>query len=224
MSDKKTGKQPWDQLEGEPALWYGRFVQYRMMGKARAVIAVINQERQLAGKVAARQTPGGWTMISTKFRWAERAEAWDLSQVKSTEQLFQEEADKFREDERKVLRLLFIKYAQRAQTLRPDEISADGVAYAMLALVKALEKCYGIDAKVARKGEQEEEEEFEGLAAFRRLQAQAIQTAQRHAAKATGTDGQANAMPAPLPSATPTQKKQPENGKPPGKEIALFKR
>lgn len=223
MNDKKEGKQPWDQQEGEPALWYGRFVKYRMMGKERSVIAIINQERQVAGKVAARQTPGGWTMMSTKFRWAERAETWDLSQVKSTEQLFQEEAEKFREDERKVLRLLFIKYAQRAQTLRPDEISADGVAYAMLALVKALEKCYGIEQKIARKGGYvEEEEEFEGLAAFRRLQSQALQAFEQR--KVTGTDGRASTAPSSAKPAAPAQKRQPGNGPPQSKEIKLFPR
>lgn len=222
MKDKKTGKQPWDQMEGESVTWYERFAKYRMMGKERTVIGVVNQERQLAGKPLARQTPGGWTLISTKFKWTERAEAWELSQVKSTEQLFQEEADKFREDERKVLRLLFIKYAQRAQTLRVDEISADGVAYAMLALVKALEKCYGIEQKIARKGGEAEEDEdtAEGLATFRRLQAQAIATFNQRLA--TGTDGQVVSNPAATVASTP--KKQSTNGNPQVKEIPLFSR
>ena len=224
MKDKKAGKQPWEQMEGESVTWYERFAKYRMMGRDRTVIGVVNQERQLAGKPLARQTPGGWTLVSTKFKWTERAEAWELSQVKSTEQLFQEEADKFREDERKVLRLLFFKYAQRAQTLRPDEISADGVAYAMLALVKALEKCYGLDAKIRKAGAQEEDEEFEeGLAQFRRLQNQAIETFQKRAAKATGTDGQVHPVSAPETPA-PTQQQKSENGKPQRKEINLFSR
>jgi hypothetical protein len=93
----------------------------------------------------------------------------------------------------------------------------------MLALVKALEKCYGLDAKIRKAGAQEEDEEFEeGLAQFRRLQNQAIETFQKRAAKATGTDGQAHPVPTSAP-AVPTQQK-PENGQPQRKEINLFSR
>ena len=162
----------------------------------------------------------------TRWRWGERAEAWDLSQVKSVEELFRDEADKFREDERKVLRMLFVKLAQRVQMLRPEELSPDGVSYSMLAISKALEKCYGLENKKLRsRAEDEDDEEFtEGLANFRRLQNQAIKTFQRRAAKATGTDGQVQPIPAAALPATPTQKKQPANDPPQRKEIHLFSR
>ncbi|MFN8464566.1 MAG: hypothetical protein U0X20_03410 [Caldilineaceae bacterium] len=67
-------RQPWDQLEGEPNAWYGRFQVYLELGVTRTL--------KVAATEAGLQVSGGgtWSTASRRWRWRERAHAWDVHQ------------------------------------------------------------------------------------------------------------------------------------------------
>lgn len=72
--------EPWDRLEGEPNQWYDRFERFRLLGPNRTLIATYNGERAEAGKSVIRRYPGAWDKVAGRWRWWERAEAWDEAQ------------------------------------------------------------------------------------------------------------------------------------------------
>jgi hypothetical protein len=70
---------PWDRLahEGETAVAFAHFCQYRDAGPTRQLR---DTYRQAVGKPEARQASGQWLTWYTRFRWRQRAEAWDAEQ------------------------------------------------------------------------------------------------------------------------------------------------
>lgn len=68
-------KQPWEPLEGEPNAAYVRFLMYRNLGPARSVDAAYTVSK---GNKRRARAPGAWREDSVKFRWVERAQAWDV--------------------------------------------------------------------------------------------------------------------------------------------------
>ena len=85
MQAEETGQEtqperkPWDQMEGEPNLWHGRFQVYLELGPARTLKAAA----ATAGRQA-RSEPlefnGAWSAHARRWRWRERALAWDAQQ------------------------------------------------------------------------------------------------------------------------------------------------
>ena len=85
MQAEETGlatqpeRKPWDQMEGEPDKWYARFQIYLELGVTRTVRAASTA----AGRQA-RGVPlpmgGVWSDNSRRWRWRERAHAWDVFQ------------------------------------------------------------------------------------------------------------------------------------------------
>jgi hypothetical protein len=72
-------RQPWDQMEGEPDLWYGRFQAYLELGVMRTLRgAAPALRRQKDGEPL--DYGGGWSRNSRRWRWRERARAWDVHQ------------------------------------------------------------------------------------------------------------------------------------------------
>ncbi len=228
MSEAREEKRPWDQLEGENSLWFGRFTAYRLMGPGRGVLTCLNLERLKEGKEKATQTPGAWTKASTEWNWRQRAEAYDATLTKKIEAVHEDEVAEWIKHKRAALRLMYGKLVQRLQQLTPDEIGGDNLPYALMAVTKELDRTYGVEpAKKGKPGEVgsvEDPETTEELAAFRRAQALALKPFEDRAAKATGTDGRAATAPSPTKPAASAQKKQPENGQPQSKEIKLFPR
>ena len=83
----ESQERPWDKQISEPNIWYDRFHRYLMLGAARSVLESYNEElrkqaeRAYKGKyVPALCAPGGWWPLIRKWRWKERAEAWDAEQ------------------------------------------------------------------------------------------------------------------------------------------------
>ena len=85
MQAEETGletqpeRKPWDQMEGEPDRWYGRFKVYLDLGPARtlrAAAAVIG--RQTRGEPFTRS--GYWSYHARRWYWRARAHAWDVHQ------------------------------------------------------------------------------------------------------------------------------------------------
>jgi len=66
----------WDQQAEEPTLWYERFWVW-LHDPRRSMLGVYNGERVKAGKGKAESPPGAWTKAAEKWKWSERAQAWD---------------------------------------------------------------------------------------------------------------------------------------------------
>jgi hypothetical protein len=62
----------WEQQDGEPDLWYARFIRYRDLGRTRN----LNRVYQLDVK-ASRAVPSSWLDTFVAYAWRERAAAWD---------------------------------------------------------------------------------------------------------------------------------------------------
>ena len=86
-------QQPWEQLEGESASWYGRFTTYRLMGDKRSFLAAYNTGR----KKPARSISKTWQDAVEKYNWSERVEAWDIYQRELQELKFEKDREKARE-------------------------------------------------------------------------------------------------------------------------------
>lgn len=80
------GEQPWARQEGETAKAFDAFETYRMLGPDRTLQAAWEKyytrpgtlrERRRKGKEEAGQFPGYWGKWASRWRWSERAAAWD---------------------------------------------------------------------------------------------------------------------------------------------------
>ncbi len=72
-------RQPWDQMEGEPDRWHGRFKVYLELGPMRTLRAAASEAGQQGrGQALARGTE--WSRMFRKWHWRPRANAWDAHQ------------------------------------------------------------------------------------------------------------------------------------------------
>lgn len=74
---ERKERKPWDQMKDEPDLWYHRFEIFRMMEHHRSVSETFRiakvEDTNLFG-----QAPGSkWRINAKKWKWVERAHAWD---------------------------------------------------------------------------------------------------------------------------------------------------
>jgi hypothetical protein len=80
---RDEGLAPWERQPGEPMLWFARFERYRLMGAGRSLLALYRWERSgmngrgATGSGGARTIPNAWRRAAERWRWRERAEAWD---------------------------------------------------------------------------------------------------------------------------------------------------
>jgi hypothetical protein len=79
MAPETGERKPWDQMEGEPDRWYGRFQLYVELGIARTLnAAAVGAGRQQRG--APLVAGSEWSHNARRWRWRERAHAWDVHQ------------------------------------------------------------------------------------------------------------------------------------------------
>jgi hypothetical protein len=83
----------------EPSLWYSRFLAFRLMGPGRSLLGCVNQEREQKGEKRRNSVPGAWFRACEKWRWRERAEAWDAHQRQEDETLWREHRRELRKQE-----------------------------------------------------------------------------------------------------------------------------
>ena len=77
--DTQPERKPWDQMEGEPDLWFGRFQVYLGLGVTRTLTAAAAAAgRQTRGEPLVRG--GDWTYHQRRWHWRARAHAWDVHQ------------------------------------------------------------------------------------------------------------------------------------------------
>lgn len=77
---------PWDQLPNEPNEAYARFMMYRNMGPGRTLLAAYsahvatfrNAATDAIKRQKTQQVPGHWGEDSARWRWGDRADAYDI--------------------------------------------------------------------------------------------------------------------------------------------------
>jgi hypothetical protein len=79
-------------MEGEPLLWYRRFMRFCLMFPRRTVAAIYSEEHpeETTKDDKRRQNaPGSWYEIAKQWQWEERAEAYDAAQFAEEEKIKQ---------------------------------------------------------------------------------------------------------------------------------------
>jgi hypothetical protein len=70
---------PWDPQPEEPAIWYSRFLKYLELGPNRSYQKCCNLVRGELG-MQPYTVGGDWSIIARRWRWQDRAKAWDAEQ------------------------------------------------------------------------------------------------------------------------------------------------
>lgn len=89
VSEQKSDDKPWLRQKNEPATSYMHFRIYLDMGRSRSLRKALAVDRgiELAtiGDKELRKIhlPGSWSRAAKIWRWKERAEAYDLSEIES---------------------------------------------------------------------------------------------------------------------------------------------
>lgn len=80
-------RDPWDQEPDEPAYWHKKFTEYRLMGPDRTLTRYFRLCRAMEGKeVTASTHPNdSWRENARRWRWEERAKAWDEEMIAEAE-------------------------------------------------------------------------------------------------------------------------------------------
>lgn len=133
----------WDRLPEESNSWYGRFETYRLMGPDRTVQETYNLWRQSKGRPVRGQTSGSWSSAASRFRWKERAEAWDEVEREGARRKRQEDVDDLFENIERNTRGFYAKLTRAMAALDPATIPIGLLIPQFLAIVTKLESIYG---------------------------------------------------------------------------------
>ena len=79
MAPEADERKPWDQMEGEPDRWYGRFQIYLELGVTRTLKATYAAAGQ-AARGQPLENSGRCSIAARRWHWRERAHAWDVHQ------------------------------------------------------------------------------------------------------------------------------------------------
>jgi hypothetical protein len=113
---------PWESSPGEPARWYARFERFRLAGPGRSILATFNAERADKGLTKRACVPGAWTEAARRWRWRERAEAWDEDERRKARQNHAAKIHEMNERHAQEARGLQAKAVERLRALRPEEL------------------------------------------------------------------------------------------------------
>lgn len=108
---KKSDTQLWERLPNEPLFWFARFRTWLAQDLPRSVLRLYRQEhekgaigREKAGKgekrrdptpfLKARTIPHAWRKAKRRYRWLERADAWDEVQFAIQDQIFEQKRER----------------------------------------------------------------------------------------------------------------------------------
>ncbi len=92
-AEYNTNEKPWDQQDGEPSLWYGRFRSYLEMGFKRNVNAVYAEEAKNSENQRNLDAGGEWYRIEKVWNWKERAKLYDDNWIKEQDKLIAREKE-----------------------------------------------------------------------------------------------------------------------------------
>ena len=72
-------RQPWEQMEGEPDMWFTRFEMYKQLGPNRSLRLLNGLLHGMDGPSA--HVGSATRKYSKRWDWVKRAQAWDKEQV-----------------------------------------------------------------------------------------------------------------------------------------------
>lgn len=104
--------QIWLRGKDEPTLWYDRFTIYRRLGSRRSIVATVNVERASKGQDKTDEIAGAWRINSKKYKWEERATAWDDHRRAQEEFKWEKRQEKIKEQEWDMAQKLIEKATQ----------------------------------------------------------------------------------------------------------------
>lgn len=131
-------ERPWEQQDDEPVLWFDRFEQYRLLGPTRTVMAVYNDFRAGRGKGRAKTPPQSWTEATHRWRWKDRARAWDMSLVQRRQEEWEEERSENKRQRLALLGSFRAKMTEAVALLDPTDIRwAEAVAGLKMVLAES---------------------------------------------------------------------------------------
>ena len=113
---------PWDQQPGEPNRWYARFEQFRLAGPNRSLLGTLNADREQRGKKKARSIPGAWTENASRWRWRERAVAWDKQERRQARVAHAQEIEEMNRRHAQEAKVLQSKGLQALKTVEPGQL------------------------------------------------------------------------------------------------------
>lgn len=80
--------QSWERMAGEPERWFRRFDAFRLLKPVRSVSAIFQQEEKAKNSEKQRRVPPGeWHKQARRWKWEERAAAFDAYQAAELEVL-----------------------------------------------------------------------------------------------------------------------------------------
>jgi hypothetical protein len=123
MPDPTPQSEPWERQPGEPNLWFSRFERFRLTGPTRTLLGMVNAELVEQGRSRQLRVPGAWNRAFAKWRWRERAEAWDESERQKVREAHSKEIDEMNRRHIQEAKALQQKAVQRLQSLKPEELS-----------------------------------------------------------------------------------------------------
>lgn len=99
MSAEIKEKKAWDKLPDEKTVWFLRFRAWLLMEGTRSVLGAYTAEREKNGtrkNKTINYIPEAWSNAKVKFRWIERAEAFDAEQRKKEDKAREEQEERER--------------------------------------------------------------------------------------------------------------------------------
>lgn len=142
-------RDPWDQQPGESAQQHSRFRAYLELGRLRT----LKQTRETLNALGVKVSQGQLYNVSWRYRWAERAQAWDADQDRHhREQLMAARRDMITRHQR-VAQGLTGKAIQRLTQLASEDLTPLDVVRMLRLAVQIEHKAIGEpDQRVAVTG------------------------------------------------------------------------
>jgi hypothetical protein len=127
MTDDKPQPEAWDRQRGESNLWYARFERYRLAGPSRSLLGTLNSEMIEKGLLRKTRVPGAWNRAFERWRWRERAEAWDEQERHKLQAARAHDVEEMNRRHIQEAQALQNKALQRLKALELDDLSATDV-------------------------------------------------------------------------------------------------
>jgi hypothetical protein len=127
MSDTMPPSESWDRQPGEPNLWYTRFERYRLAGPSRSLLGTLNSEMLEKGLPRKARVPGAWNRAFERWRWRDRAEAWDEQERHKVQAAHARDLEEMNRRHIQEAQALQNKALQRLKALELDDLSAADV-------------------------------------------------------------------------------------------------
>jgi hypothetical protein len=127
MPDTPPRPEPWDRQPEEPSRWFARFERYRMAGSGRSLLGAVNGEQAEKGGQRRTKVSGAWDRAAARWRWRQRAEAWDDQQRDKARETHAQEVAEMNQRHIQEARALQAKAIARLKSLVEDDLSATDV-------------------------------------------------------------------------------------------------